>query len=102
MNNVELAAKLQELIASEPALEQQLERSTNLEQAVEYIKAAAGHHGVTLDADELKDTLRAATETAEGELTDQQLAGVEGGLFGGNPFRDYVLSVARGGAAPKR
>jgi len=95
MSHVELAAKLQELLASEPALEQQLERSANLEQAVEYIKAAAGHHGATLDVDELKDTLRAATETAAGELADEQLAGVEGGLLQGGYVRDVILGMLR-------
>jgi len=78
--NTELAADLQKLINVDPALAQQLQQAESLDQVVECIRGAADRHGVVLNAENLADQLREMTaKAAAGELTDEELAGVDGG-----------------------
>ena len=79
--NTELAQHLEKLMQLEPALAQALENAESLDQAVETALAAAGRHGITLDAAALARLLPAPGTASGNELTDDQLAGVDGGAY---------------------
>lgn len=92
MNAAELATRLQELINAEPDLRAALERTHDADQAIDLIQAAAARQGMALDGGELKNALQGAhAQTTVGELTEEQLAGVDGG----GPAADIVNFFVR-------
>lgn len=81
MHNAELIITLEKLFSLEPSLAEDLEKAAHLDQAVEHIVAAAGRHDLSVDASDLSawlNTVKAGV--AKGEIDDEQLAGVTGGL----------------------
>ena len=95
--NAGLARDLEKLIGLEPALARQLQEAGGPDQAIEQIQTAAGRHGIAIDAGELTELLQAAqAQAAAGELTDDQLAGVDGG----GPAIKLVLTLINLGILP--
>ena len=80
MSNTELIARMQELISLEPSLKEELQKARSLDQVLQHLQSAANRHDIPLDAGELDNMLEAVNAKAKaGELTDEQLAQVEGG-----------------------
>ena len=74
------ATKLQELLEADLSLAQSLAQGQNLDQAVVLIMAVADRHGLAMNADELKAYLKSQVDAAMTELSDEQLAGMAGGI----------------------
>jgi predicted ribosomally synthesized peptide with nif11-like leader len=64
-------------IHADAALRERLEQESG---SIEALVEAARAHGYDFSLDELKATLRDARSGAAGELTEEQLEGVQGGL----------------------
>lgn len=76
-----LAAKVKELIELEPSLAGRLMESESEQQAAELAVEAAGRHGIDIETQAVADLLESAgAGQARGELTEEQLAPVEGGV----------------------
>ena len=79
--DTQLVTQLQKLFERDPSLPLELSNCHNLETAAQCIAAAANRHDVALDSSTLFEQLQAAQQSlAHGELTDEQLAGVDGGM----------------------
>lgn len=88
-----LAANLEKLFSVEPSLAQQLqEEAGDLDRSIRLTVEAARRHDIALSADELDAFLRSASaEATLGELTDEQLEGVNGA----GPARDIATFIIR-------
>lgn len=79
--NTSLVLKLQKLIGLEPDLFQELKKEKSMEQLVERTVAAAERHGIAISSDQLAALLATVnTNMAKGEISDEALEGVAGGL----------------------
>lgn len=83
--DIELAHTLRKLVDLEPALAQELRDAASLDEAVQLVLDAGDRQGVRIDAAALNAQLQALHQSvATGELTDEQLEGVDGGFM--NPL----------------
>lgn len=77
--NTVLVEQLKSLLEREPLLEQELDNTNSVEQAVRLALDAAMRHGITLDVVALTSLLRSPAPEPRGEIPDERLAGVDGG-----------------------
>lgn len=93
--DTQLAVRLQQLLDLEPSLALELGKADTTGQAVQLITAAGAQHGVSFDELSLSRLLEALDGAATaGELTDDQLIGVDGGMTRAQRFSS-LSDVAR-------
>jgi len=94
--DTELAAKVKELIELEPSLADRLMESETVQQAAELAVEAAGRHGIAIETEAVANLLESAGAGQTGaELTEEQLAAVEGGVRPSTFLLDPKLERAR-------
>jgi len=90
--NTDTFAQLQNLVQTDPALQERLKTADSPEAAGHLIAQAAQEKGLSVDAGEIAARLRAVQERlTQGELSDEQLEAVAGGISGGGMI---ALSIA--------